>query len=304
MLMANIRNKVQELLKSQKVATIMPHPTNIIPTAIFAAELLSLLKDTAQDKVEPQFYSRTVEKSFFLKHLDLSHVPKGSWERRIDKIRQHVESSFWRNQHYVASNQHRAWNTAFHTTSVPDKPESQKVRGWKGWSHVQSKHPRICNPLVSFAHSHHAWTRWVLLHVRALQEAQYNHPSRNISPSRMDKSIYSMGEAIAFSTLDTNYWYLQLSVVGEEKNHTSFTSHVESGRFNRMPIRHMYVLATFELALDIISETYISKSCLVNLTDMITFLETLISISKILRTFWQHSTPQSFYSCWRSATGF
>lgn len=53
-LIANMRNNIQKVLKTQKIATMMPHPAMIISTTIGFVKLLSLPTDTSQEKVEPQ----------------------------------------------------------------------------------------------------------------------------------------------------------------------------------------------------------------------------------------------------------
>lgn len=52
-LIPNTGRKVQELVKSEWVATMVPHPTRIVFMAIGAAEILDLSTDASQEKVEP-----------------------------------------------------------------------------------------------------------------------------------------------------------------------------------------------------------------------------------------------------------
>jgi Reverse transcriptase (RNA-dependent DNA polymerase) len=92
---------------------------------------------------------------------------------------------------------------------------------------------------------------------------------------RMDESIDSLGDAAIFSTLDCNSGYWQIPINEEDRDKTTFTSHVGAYRFIRMPFGLCNAPATFQRSLDIILSRVKCKSCLVYLDDVIVFSRTI-----------------------------
>jgi hypothetical protein len=52
---------------------------------------------------------------------------------------------------------------------------------------------------------------------------------------RLDECIDSLGDAVIFSTLDTNSGYWQVSMHSDDRDKPTFTCHVDTFRFKRMP---------------------------------------------------------------------
>ncbi|CDF34348.1 unnamed protein product [Chondrus crispus] len=69
---------------------------------------------------------------------------------------------------------------------------------------------------------------------------------------RMDDCIDSLGDAAVFTTLDCNSGYWQIPVAPEDRDKTTFTTHMGTFRHFRRPFGLKGALATFQRALDII----------------------------------------------------
>ena len=69
---------------------------------------------------------------------------------------------------------------------------------------------------------------------------------------RMDGCIDSLGDAGVFTTLDCNSGYWQIPVAPEDREKTTFTTHMGTFRHLQMPFGLHGALATFQSALDII----------------------------------------------------
>lgn len=74
-------NRVQKLVKTKKVATMMLDRTITIPTETCAAEVLGLKSGASQENPESQSDSWTGVEKPSMKNLDLIHVPMGHRER-------------------------------------------------------------------------------------------------------------------------------------------------------------------------------------------------------------------------------
>ena len=88
---------------------------------------------------------------------------------------------------------------------------------------------------------------------------------------RMDDCIDSLGDAKIFTTLDCNSGYWQIPVAEEDKDKTTFTSHMGTYRFTRLPFGLKNAPATFQRALDMILSGVRWQSCLIYLDDVIVF---------------------------------
>lgn len=88
---------------------------------------------------------------------------------------------------------------------------------------------------------------------------------------RMDDCIDPLGDATVFTTLDCNSGYWQIPVAPEDRGKTTFTMHMGTFRYLRMPFGLKGAPATFRRALDIILSSVRWQLCLVYLDDVIIF---------------------------------
>ncbi|CAN8066841.1 unnamed protein product [Agarophyton chilense] len=68
----------------------------------------------------------------------------------------------------------------------------------------------------------------------------------------MDDCLDSLGEAVVFTTLDTNSGYWQIALAEDARALTIFTTHEGLFRFTRMPFGLKNAPATFQRGMDII----------------------------------------------------
>ena len=88
---------------------------------------------------------------------------------------------------------------------------------------------------------------------------------------RMDDCIDSLSHAKVFSMLDALWGYWQIPIAEEDRDKTTFTSHVGTYRYKRMPFGLRNAPSTFQRALDVILSGVRWKFCLVYLDDVIVF---------------------------------
>jgi hypothetical protein len=63
-----------------------------------------------------------------------------------------------------------------------------------------------------------------------------NLTERDVYPlPKLDECIDSLGDAVVFSTLDANSGYWQVSMHPDDRDKITFTCHVGTFRFKRMP---------------------------------------------------------------------
>ena len=91
---------------------------------------------------------------------------------------------------------------------------------------------------------------------------------------RMDDCIDSLGDAAIFTTLDCSSGYWQIPVAPEYRDKITFTTHMDTFRYLRMPFGLKGAPATFQRALDIIFFGVRWQICLVYLDDVIVFSRT------------------------------
>ena len=91
---------------------------------------------------------------------------------------------------------------------------------------------------------------------------------------RMEDCIDSLGEARLFTTLDALWGYWQVPIAERDRDRTTFTSHMGTFRYKRMPFGLRNAPATFQRALDIILSGVRWKTCLVYIDDVVIFSKT------------------------------
>lgn len=62
---------------------------------------------------------------------------------------------------------------------------------------------------------------------------------------QMDDLIDSIGEAVVFSNLDSNFGYWQVPIAAEDRDKTCFTTHMGTYRYKRMTFGFLNELETF-----------------------------------------------------------
>jgi Reverse transcriptase (RNA-dependent DNA polymerase) len=87
----------------------------------------------------------------------------------------------------------------------------------------------------------------------------------------MDECIYSIGEAVVFTTLDFTSGYWQIPVDPADREKTAFTSHFGVYQFRRFPFGLRNAPGTFQRAIDIILSVIKWKTCLAYLNNVILF---------------------------------
>ena len=107
----------------------------------------------------------------------------------------------------------------------------------------------------------------------------------------MDDCINSLGDAAVFKTLDCSSGYWQIPVAPEGWDKTTFTTHMGTFRYLRMPFGLKGAPATFQRTLDIILSGVRWQICLLYLDDVIVFSRTheehadhLDTVFSLLRT--------------------
>lgn len=88
---------------------------------------------------------------------------------------------------------------------------------------------------------------------------------------RMDDCLDSLGEAQIFKTLDARNSYWQVPINDADRFKTTFTSHMGTYRYNRMPFGLKNAPATFQLEFYIILSEVHWQTCVVYLDDLIGF---------------------------------
>ena len=88
---------------------------------------------------------------------------------------------------------------------------------------------------------------------------------------RMDDCLDSLGDAGVFSTFDCNSGYWQIPVASEDRDKTTFITHMGTFRHVRMPFGLRNAPARFQRALDIILSGLRWQTCLIYLDDVIVF---------------------------------
>lgn len=88
---------------------------------------------------------------------------------------------------------------------------------------------------------------------------------------RMDECLAFLGDATVFTTLDCNSGYWQIPEATEDIPRMTFTCHVGTYSFCRVPFALMNAPATLQRMIDILLPGYRWKSCLLYLHDTIIF---------------------------------
>jgi hypothetical protein len=125
---------------------------------------------------------------------------------------------------------------------------------------------------VGSAYSVNNKARWIVkicIDYRKLIEVTF----RDSDPlPRMDDCLDSLGSATIFTTLDANRGYWQLEVSHEDRDKTSFTSHMGTYRFTRMAFGLVNAPGTFQRSIDVLLTKVLWTKAKVYLDNIIFFL--------------------------------
>ena len=94
---------------------------------------------------------------------------------------------------------------------------------------------------------------------------------------RMEDCLDSHGDAAVSTTLDSNSGYWQVPIAHEDRDKTTFTTHLGTFRHLRTPFGLSNAPATFQRALDIILSGVRWQTCLIYLDDVIIFFKNIKS---------------------------
>ena len=87
----------------------------------------------------------------------------------------------------------------------------------------------------------------------------------------MDDCLDSIGDAAVFKTLECNLGYWKVPIAPADRDKTTFTTHLGTFRYLRMPFGLRNAPATFQRALDIILSGVRWQTCLIYLDEVIIF---------------------------------
>ena len=91
---------------------------------------------------------------------------------------------------------------------------------------------------------------------------------------QMEDCLDILGEARLFTTLEALWGYWQVPIAELDRNETTFTSHMGTLRYKRMPFGLRNAPTTFQRALDIILSGVRWKTCLIYIDDVVIFSKT------------------------------
>lgn len=334
---ANLGKVPKRLGKGQIVASALRHPTKLVTSNIMVAEFLGLTKDEDEQDDQPKGESPTQDNHLVggnpteeteIKHqtgedeknksksdswtedqptaadLDLSHLPKDQQERLRKVLLKH--DGIW-------SGHLGLINTVTHTIPLEEGAQPQHQRPYRngppGRKFIGNEVGRLEGAdLIEPSSS--PWASPVVLAPKADGSYRFCVDYRRLNAvtirdtyplPRMDDCIDSLGEAKIFSTLDANWGYWQIPIAEEDRDKTTFTSHVGTYRWKRMPFGLMNAPSTFQRALDMILSAYNWQTCLVYLDDIIIFSKDyeshLEAVDKILETLKQAGISLKLKKC-------
>jgi Reverse transcriptase (RNA-dependent DNA polymerase) len=105
-----------------------------------------------------------------------------------------------------------------------------------------------------------------------------NLTERDVYPlPRLDECIDRLGDVVVFSTLDANSGYWQVSMHPDDRDKNTFTCHVGTFHFKRMPFGLRNAPSTFQRAMDIILSGVRWQKCLSYLDDITVFSSSIES---------------------------
>ena len=291
-LIANMGAVPYRLSKNQVVATLLPHPTAIIPTEVTLAEVLGIEEPegdkeptgvssntvaadgtrTQQGELEPETAINQVQE------LDLSHLAPEYRERVRGMLKEFAP--MW------AGDLGQINTTEHHIDLVPgSRPVAQQPyrAGPKARELEQREVDKMLREGV-IEPSQSEWASPVVMVPKPDGTLRFCVDYRRLNAMtardsyplpRMDECIDSLGTAKIFSTLDCNAGYWQLPVSERDRAKTAFVCHAGLYQYIRMPFGLKNAPASFQRTLDIILSGYKWKSCLVYLDDVIIYSNTV-----------------------------
>lgn len=280
-LVANFSRHQKVLPKNQTIATLLPHPTAVIPSQVHLADVLGVTESDATELVTaPPIIPRTGQeprkeyKPFTVDDLNLDHLPKGHQAR--------VRAMLNRYAHMWDGSLGEINTTEHYIDLVPDaRPfatppyaAGPKLRQVQADEVDRMLRAGVIEPAQS------PWASPVVLVPKPDGSLRFCVDYRRLNAMtikdtyplpRMDECIDSLGDATVFTTLDCNSGYWQIPVAKKDRDKTAFVCHAGLYRYKRMPFGLTNAPATFQRTLDILLSPFRWKSCLVYLDDVIIY---------------------------------
>lgn len=88
---------------------------------------------------------------------------------------------------------------------------------------------------------------------------------------RMEDCIDSLGDTKVFTTLESLWLYFQVPFDEKDRDKTTFSSHIGTYRYSRIPFGLRNTQETFQVALNIILSGLLWCMCLVYIDEVIIF---------------------------------
>ena len=301
-LIANLSQYRQALVKHQVVANLLPHPTATMDTKLFLSNVLDInesesrpgppLANNARQTSDGAFQkpirvSVTNETAHYspespptVKDLDLEHVPTSHrenllgilrnfshvWDGSLGAIRateQHID--LIKGPHPISFHPYRAGlkSRAVEEMEVERMPDANVIeRAQSVWA----------SPVVLAPKPDGSLRFCVDYRCLSALTVKDTYPL-----SRMDECIDSLVEANISTTLNFNSGYWQIPVSHRDRDKTAFFCHSGLYRYKRMPYALTNAPETFQQTLDILLSRYKWKSCFVYSDDVIIFSRSLDS---------------------------
>lgn len=207
--------------------------------------------------------------------VDLSHVSPLSLRKRIMAVLSKHSSMYSGTLGTIKTTEHRINLTPgskpIHLNPYRAGPERRKIMT----DHINDQlKAGVIEPAVS------EWASPVLLVPKKDGTLRFCIDYRRLNAitipdtyplPRMDDSIDSLGNAKVFTTLDALWGYWQVPLAEQDRDKTTFTSHMGTYRYTRMPFGLRNAPATFQRALDVILSEVKWRFCLVYIDDIIVF---------------------------------
>ena len=255
-----------------------PRPTTEtieVPTEASGTTLESSAGGTGDDATADAAAEKPEDPDAWKDDIDLSHIHPSSVRRRCMRILEKHKAMFSGQLGTVHATEHR----------IELKPDTAPIRQQPyraGPEKREQIREQIAYQLAAgvIEPAFSEWASPVLLAPKKDGTMRFCIDFRRLNAvtipdtyplPRMDDCIDSLSHAKVFSMLDALWGYWQIPIAEKDRDKTTFTSHVGTYRYTRMPFGLRNAPSTFQRALDVILSGVRWKICLVYLDDVIIF---------------------------------